>query len=142
MSLTTHNVNRLNSQDVAYVYYSLPDLSLIKSCTSQAQPLLNEVAVALNNAKAAIEKAYNERLAFEIQIEKLNAEKLEAAVTSGASIDKQEDIILKLTKELEEAKLLAASKQLDNTSDTTDELRDSQGENAKLKGSIEEYVLN
>ena len=141
MSLTTHNVNRLNSQDVAYVYYSLPDLSLIKSCTSQAQPLLNEVAVALNNAKAAIEKAYNERLAFEIQIEKLNAEKLEAAVTSGASIDKQEDIILKLTKELEEAKLLAASKQLDNTSDTTDELRDSQGENAKLKGSIEEYVL-
>jgi len=112
MSLTTHNVNRLNSQDVAYVYYSLPDLSLIKSCTSQAQPLLNEVAVALNNAKAAIEKAYNERLAFEIQIEKLNAEKLEAAVASvalGASIDKQEDVILKLTKELEEAKLLAAS---------------------------------
>ena len=61
MSLTTHNVNRLNTQDVAYVYYSLPDLALIKSCTSQAQPLLTEVGVALGNAKAAIVKVYNER---------------------------------------------------------------------------------
>jgi hypothetical protein len=134
MSLTTHNVKKLNSEEVAYVYYTLPDLTLITKCSTQAMPLLLEVTTVLDHAKLASEKAFNEMIAQEIRIEKLNSEKNEAL----ASVDKQEDVIIKLTKELEDAKSLINSSHLDTNSDTADALSNARGENEKLKFTLSE----
>ena len=132
MSLTTHNVNKLNSEEVAYVYYTLPDLTVITKCSTQAMPLLLEVSTVLDKTKLASEKAYNEKIAQEIRIEKLNSEIGE----SLASIDKQEDAIIKLTKELEEANNLIKAASLDTNSDAAEELRDAKGEIEKLKATL------
>ena len=116
MSLTTHNVKKFNSEEVAYVYYTLPDLTLITKCSTQAMPLLLEVTTFLEQAKLASEKAYNEKIALEIRVEKLSSEKSEAM----ASIDKQEDAIIKITKELEEANALTKSTSFDTNSDAAE----------------------
>jgi chromosome segregation ATPase len=134
MSLTTHNVNKLNSEEVAYVYYTLPDLTVITKCSSQAMPLLIEVQTVLDKTKLASEKAYNEKIAQEIRIEKLSSEKSEVL----ASIDKQEDTILKLTKELEDANELAKANSLDTNGDAAEALKDAQAEIEKLKVTLSE----
>ena len=134
MSLTTHNVKKFNSEEVAYVYYTLPDLTLITKCSTQAMPLLLEVTTFLEQAKLASEKAYNEKIALEIRIEKLSSEKSEAM----ASIDKQEDAIIKITKELEEANALTKSTSLDTNSDAAEEMLDAKRIIEKLEATLSE----
>ena len=134
MSLTTHNVKKFNSEEVAYVYYTLPDLTLITKWSTQAMPLLLEVTAFLEQAKLASEKAYNEKIALEIRVEKLSSEKSEAM----ASIDKQEDAIIKITKELEEANALTKSTSFDTNSDAAEELRDAKRIIEKLEATLSE----
>ena len=135
MSLTTHIVKKLNSEEVAYVFYTLPDLTLITKCSTQAMPLLLEVTKVLDQAKLASEKAFNEKIAQEIRNEKLSSEKNEAL----AAMDKQEDEIIKLTKELEETNTSTPNTPpIDTNSDAAEALLDAKGTIEKLEATLSE----